>query len=216
MSSKRAFHEVRFPESIALGSSGGVERYTHIVKLGSGHEIRNARWRDSRRHYNAGYGIKSLDDLYRVIVFFEERRGKLHGFRWKDPLDHSSTLPSKTITATDQTFATGDSKTTRFQLSKTYSSGSNPYRRTITKPVASSVLIAVDGNTMRLDRDFKIDPTTGIITFQSTSIPATDKTITAGYRFDVPVRFDTDSLEINFASFAAGDIPSIPIIELIG
>jgi uncharacterized protein (TIGR02217 family) len=79
-----AFHEVRFPTRISLGASGGPERRTEIVVLGSGGEERNSRWADSKRSYNAGYGIKSVDDLHAVIAFFEERRGRLHGFRWKD------------------------------------------------------------------------------------------------------------------------------------
>ncbi len=84
------FHEVRFPTAIALGASGGPERKTDIVALGSGYEERNSRWADSRRRYNAGYGVKSLDDLHQVIAFFEERRGRLYGFRWKDRADWKS------------------------------------------------------------------------------------------------------------------------------
>jgi Conserved hypothetical protein 2217 (DUF2460) len=56
----------------------------------SGAEERNSRWADSKRSYNAGYGIKSVDDLHAVIAFFEERRGRLHGFRWKDWSDYKS------------------------------------------------------------------------------------------------------------------------------
>ena len=91
------FHDIRFPTAISRASHGGPERRTDVVVLGSGAEERNARWADSRRSYNAGYGVKSLNDLHAVIAFFEERRGRLHGFRWRDPSDWKSCPPeSKT------------------------------------------------------------------------------------------------------------------------
>ena len=88
-----AFHEVTFPLDIALGASGGPERRTDVVLLGSGAEERNARWAHSRRRYDAGYGVKSLAGLQAVVAFFEERRGRLHGFRFRDRLDHASAQP---------------------------------------------------------------------------------------------------------------------------
>ncbi len=124
------FHEVRFPTAIAFGASGGPERRTDIVALGSGHEERNSRWADSRRRYNAGYGVKSLDDLHAVIAFFEERRGRLYGFRWKDRADWKSCAPGGTPAATDQAIGTGDGAMTAFQLVKTYGSVHAPWART--------------------------------------------------------------------------------------
>jgi uncharacterized protein (TIGR02217 family) len=97
-----ALHAVRFPAGISLGASGGPERRTEIVVLGSGAEERNSRWADSKRSYNAGYGIKGIDDLHAVIAFFEERRGRLHGFRWKDWSDYKSCAPAATLSALDQ------------------------------------------------------------------------------------------------------------------
>ena len=95
------FDDVRFPPQISRGSTGGPERRTEIVVTGSGAEERNSRWADSRRRYNAGFGVKSLDDIHLVVAFFEERRGRLHGFRWKDHLDFTSGLPGAAVTATD-------------------------------------------------------------------------------------------------------------------
>ena len=114
------FHEVRFPLDIALGSRGGPERRTDVVALGSGHEERNSRWADSRRAYNAGYGVKSLDDLHAVVAFFEERRGRLYGFRWKDHADFRSCPPSATPTALDQSIGVGDGTRATFPLVKQY------------------------------------------------------------------------------------------------
>src|SRR5687767_11412658 len=120
------FHEVRFPTAISFGARGGPERRTEIVALGSGREERNQRWADSKRRYEAGYGVKSLDDLYAVIAFFEERRGRFHGFRWRDGADHKSCAASSQPAATDQFIATGDGATAAFQLIKTYGSAFAP------------------------------------------------------------------------------------------
>ena len=208
-----ALHAVRFPAGISLGASGGPERRTEIVVLGSGAEERNSRWADSKRSYNAGYGIKSVDDLHAVIAFFEERRGRLHGFRWKDWADYKSCAPSATPSAFDQEIGVGDGATAAFQLVKTYGSAFAPWSRTITQPVAGTVLMAVDGVAEDAGR-FRVSLTTGIVTFLAGHIPAEGAVVTAGFEFDVPVRFDTDQLEINLAQIEAGSIPHIPIVEI--
>lgn len=205
-----AFHEVRFPTAIAFGATGGPERRTEIVSLGSGHEERNGKWADSRRRYNAGYGVRSLDDLHAVIAFFEERRGRLHGFRWHDRLDGKSCPPSLTPGPFDQAIGTGTGALTTFQLKKTYGAAHAPYARTIRKPVGGSVRIAVDG--AELMSGWSVDTTTGIVTF--TVAPAVGKPVTAGFQFDVPVRFDSDRLDVNLTSFAAGEAPAIPLVEI--
>jgi uncharacterized protein (TIGR02217 family) len=208
------FHEVRFPTEIAFGSAGGPERRTEIVTLGSGHEERNSRWADSRRRYNAGYGIRSADDLHAVIAFFEERRGRLYGFRWRDRIDFKSNAPGATPDPTDQAIGVGDGETASFQLVKRYGAIHQPYLRQIRKPVAGTVRIAVDGVERDEIEDWTVDLTTGLVTFEPGAIPAADKAVTAGFAFDVPVRFDTDRLDINLTSFAAGDIPAIPLVEV--
>ena len=208
------FHETRFPTAVSRAAHGGPERRTDVVVLGSGAEERNARWADSRRSYNAGYGVKSLDDLHAVIAFFEERRGRLHGFRWRDPTDWKSCPPEATPAALDQAIATGDGTTAIFQLTKTYGSVFNPWTRAIAKPVAGSVLVAVDGVTQTPVTAYGVDTITGLVAFQPGHIPPADAAITAGFEFDVPVRFDTDKLEINLQGFRHGAIPSIPIVEI--
>jgi uncharacterized protein (TIGR02217 family) len=208
-----AFHAVRFPAGISLGATGGPERRTEIVVLGSGAEERNSRWADSKRSYNAGYGIKSVDDLHAVIAFFEERRGRLHGFRWKDWSDYKSCAPGAAPSALDQEIGTGGGETASFQLKKTYGASFAPWARTITQPVAGSVLIAVDGVAQAADR-FAANLTTGVVTFVAEHIPDEGAAVTAGFEFDVPVRFDTDQLEINLAQIEAGSIPHIPIVEI--
>ncbi len=208
-----AFHAVRFPAGITLGASGGPERRTEIVVLGSGAEERNSRWADSKRSYNAGYGIKSVDDLHAVIAFFEERRGRLHGFRWKDWSDYKSCAPGAVASALDQAIGVGDGVTAAFQLTKIYGSAYAPWTRAITQPVAGTVLMAVDGVAQEPEA-FAVNATTGMVTFVAEHIPADGAAVSAGFEFDVPVRFDTDQLEINLAQFEAGSIPHIPIVEI--
>ena len=208
------FHEIRFPLAIALGGQGGPERRTEIVTLGSGREHRNARWAHARRRYDAGYGVKSLDALHEVIAFFEERRGRLYGFRWRDRSDWKSCAPQQAPQATDQAIGVGDGIRTAFQLVKRYGAAHAPYLRDIRKPVAGSVRIAVAGVEKTIATHFTLDATTGIVTFLPGSIPAIGAAVTAGYEFDTPVRFDEDSLSIDFAAFDAGAIPKIPLVEI--
>lgn len=210
-----AFHEVRFPLDVALGARGGPERRTDIVTLGSGREHRNARWAHSRRRYEAGYGVKTIDALAAVVAFFEERRGQLHGFRWHDRADGRSGAPSASPSAGDQPIGTGDGTTRTFQLAKTYGGAHAPYVRIIEKPVAGSVVVAVAGLAQVEGIDFTADPTTGLVVFAAGQAPFAGAAITAGFVFDVPVRFDTDALDIDLSAFEAGDIPSIPLIEIV-
>jgi uncharacterized protein (TIGR02217 family) len=207
------FHEVLFPTAISRGSQGGPERKTDVVVLGSGREERNTRWADSRRSYNAGYGIKTLDELQAVIAFFEERRGRLHGFRWRDHMDHKSCAPSQQPAGLDQLIAIADGVTASFQLGKTYGAAHAPYFRATSKLIPGTVLIAVDG-IAKAPTGFTVDHTTGVVTFASGHIPAAGTAISAGFLFDVPVRFDTDKLEISLSGFQHGAIPNIPIVEI--
>lgn len=207
------FHEILFPTAISRGSQGGPERKTDVVVLGSGREERNSRWADSRRTYNAGYGIKTLDELHAVIAFFEERRGRLHGFRWRDHTDHKSCAPSQQTAALDQIIGTGDGARATFQLGKWYGSAHAPYLREITKPVAGTVLIAVAG-VVKSPSTYSVDLTTGLILFADGHTPPAGTAVTAGFLFDVPVRFETDKLEISLSGFQHGAIPDIPIVEI--
>jgi len=209
-----SFHEILFPLDIALKSAGGPERRTDVVVLGSGREERNARWAHSRRRYDAGYGVKTFDALSQVVAFFEERRGRLYGFRWRDRLDHASAAAGTAVSATDQVIGVGDGATATFQLAKTYGSVYAPYQRAIVKPVSGSVLVAVDSVAAVEATAYSLDETTGLVTFLAGHIPASGSSITAGFLFDVPVRFDSDYLEVDLSAFAAGAIPKIPLIEI--
>lgn len=208
------FHEIRFPLDVALHGRGGPERRTEIVTLGSNREARNARWAHSRRRYEAGYGVKSLAQLSKVIEFFEERRGRLYGFRWRDRTDFSSCAPSLTPGPTDAPIGVADGVQRQFQLTKTYGGMHAPYTRKIVKPVKESLRIAVNGVEQSTGQ-FILDETSGLVTFPIGKAPPPQAQITAGFLFDVPVRFDADFLEIDLEAFEAGAIPKIPIIEIL-
>lgn len=208
------FHEIRFPTAISRGAEGGPERRTDVVVMGSGFEERNSRWADSRRSYNAGYGVRTLDDLHAVVAFFEERRGRLTGFRWRDPADWKSCAPSATPSHLDQTIGTGTGAQSAFNLIKRYGSAHAPYDRRITKPVAGTVKLAVAGVVKLQGTQFNVNHGNGLVTFLSGHIPPLGAAVTAGFEFDVPVRFDTDRLAISISGFTHGAIPNIPIVEV--
>ncbi len=109
--------------------------------------------------------------------------------------------------------ATGDGAASAFQLIKTYGATYAPWTRTIQLPVAGSVLVAVDGVSQDPE-NFLVSGNTGVVTFLPEHVPAVDAVVTAGFEFDVPVRFDTDQLEINLSEIEAGSIPHIPIVEI--
>ncbi len=162
-----SFHEVRFPTDLSFGSVGGPERRTDIVTLTSGFEERNTPWAHSRRRYDAGLGLRSLDDLAELIAFFEARQGQLYGFRWKDWADFKSCAPSAVPSSSDQLIGTGDGARNGFRLSKTYASGGASYVRPVAKPVAGSVLVEVDGIPLTEGAGFVVETETGIVTLQS-------------------------------------------------
>ncbi|MEX0969564.1 MAG: DUF2460 domain-containing protein [Paracoccaceae bacterium] len=206
------FHDIRFPASLSFGALGGPERRTEIVALANGFEERNSPWAQSRRRYDAGLGMRSLDDLAEAVAFFEARQGQLYGFRWKDWTDYKSCAPSEQPGPQDQLIATGDEVQTVFELVKRYTSGGHSHKRRITKPILPSVSIALDGDELIEGEGFSVDYTTGLVHF--TDAPPLGAPITAGFEFDVPVRFDTDRIAVSYAGFEAGEIPAIPVVEV--
>lgn len=207
-----AFHEVRFPDRISRNARGGPERKTQVVELGSGDEERNASWANSRRRYDVAFGIRNADQLQEVVAFFEARNGRLYGFRFKDWSDYKSCLPSQVPHPMDQLIGQGDGTQTAWQLRKYYGETGSGFSwiRSIQKPVADTVRVAVDGTEML--SGWSVDTTTGIITF--TTAPAAGVFIRAGFDFDVPVRFDTDIVDVTLDIERLGSITSIPLIEV--
>ena len=205
-----AFHEIRFPDNISRGARGGPERRTQVVELASGDEERNASWANSRRRYDVAYGIRRADDLATVVAFFEARNARLFGFRYKDWADYKSSLPSLAISPTDQQIGTGNGSLKTFQLSKRYTSGAQSWTRTIAKPVAGTIIIAL--GLVEQMSGWTLDATTGVVTF--TTAPGSGVIVRAGFEFDVPVRFDTDMLDVTLDIERLGSITSIPLLEI--
>lgn len=205
-----SFDEVQFPARISYGSDGGPMRQTHIIQTASGYEVRNTAWEQSLHTYNIRYGLKTYNDLHDVKSFFEARQGPLRGFRYKDWVDFKSCAPQTALSNLDQQIGVGDNTTTAFQLVKNYTSGSRTYSREIKKPVADSVVIAIDG--VNQTSGWVVNTATGIVTFNTA--PATNAVITAGYEFDVPVRFDSDELSFQLTSFNYGELFDIILVEV--
>ena len=206
------FHEIQFPPSLSFGSVGGPQRRTDVVTLANGFEERNTPWAHSRRVYDAGLGMRSIDDVQTLIAFFEARMGQMYGFRWKDWSDFKSGKSSAEPIFQDQDLGYGDGEKTEFQIIKTYFSGGQSYSRPITKPVAGSVIVGVEQDLLQEAVDYALDDTTGVISFAHPPDP--DTRVFAGFEFDVPVRFDTDRIMTSVASFQAGQAPNVPIIEV--
>lgn len=205
------FHEVRFPLRLALGTSGGPVRRTDIVNLSNGRESRNRRWLDARRRYDAGSGLRTIDDLYAVLAFFEARNGQLNGFRFRDPLDFRSGAPTAAVTTSDQVIGTGNGTNRTFALTKTYADAGGASQRRIEKPVAGSVLVSVNGVAVT-PALVTTDTVVGTVTLATA--PAAGAIVCAGFEFDVPVRFDTDRIDVDLSAFRAGRIPTIPLVEI--
>ena len=196
---------MRLPARLAFGSTGGVERRTEITTLASGFERRSTPWALGRRRYLIGANLRSLDDMAELTAFFEARRGRLYGFRFKDFADFKSCAPGGTPAPDDQALGVGDGARTRFDLTKVY----GDVARAIAKPVAGSVRVAVGGVETTA---FTVDVATGQVMLASA--PGAGALVTAGFLFDTPVRFDTDRIETTLESFEAGRMAAVPLIEV--
>ncbi|MDE1901661.1 MAG: DUF2460 domain-containing protein [Alphaproteobacteria bacterium] len=205
-----AFDDIEIPLRVGFGSRGGPNFSTEIIVIDSGYERRNQNWAQARRTYDARDAVRSAADAAALLNFFHARAGRARGFRLKDWSDYSSAADNISAPAfTDQTIATGDGATLLFQLIKNYSSGGVTLARPIAKPVAGSVMIGIDG--AQQTTGWSIDTTTGLVTFATA--PAAGQSITAGFTFDVPVRFDTDVLSLSAENYAAYQA-DVPIVEI--
>ncbi len=209
------FHEVQFPTGISYGSRGGPGYSTTVIESEGGAEQRIARQSAAKRTYNAKFGIKSHSDLREVLSFYLVRLGCAYGFRFKDHLDFTTAADGVSAPSpTDQNIGTGNGSNTTFQLRKVYTSGAYSILRNLTKPVAGTTRVAING-TEQLS-GFSVDTTLGIVTF--TSPPANLALVTAGCQFDVPVRFSSEvdqALQASMDDYDQGNIPDIPLVEIL-
>ena len=209
-----AFHDVRFPDEIARGSSYAPNFLTALEVVESKAESRFDRWAQARRRFDASIGICSLRDLYEVLEFYHCRLGRAHSFRFKDWSDYRSRGPEDPVLPTDQIIGTADGINTSFQLRKAYvdiSTDAHVHWRTITKPVAGTVRVAVDGAELAPGQ-FTSNRKTGLLVISTP--PAAGAEITAGFEFDTPVRFDSDEIGWSVAAYEIGQMPEIPLVEV--
>ncbi len=205
-----AFDEVSFPLCVGYGASGGPTFLTEVVTIDGGYERRNQLWSQARRKYEARTGVRSAADAALLSAFFQARAGRARGFRLKDWSDFSSAADGTSAPDwRDQTLGFGNGVATVFPLIKNYGSGGVSYARSIRKPVAGSVLIGVGG--VRLMTGWSVATTTGLVSFSTP--PAVGAAITAGFLFDVPVRFDTDQLSLTAEDDHMGKA-EIPLVEV--
>jgi uncharacterized protein (TIGR02217 family) len=205
----QAFDDVLYP--LALGRDATIipEFSTSVAVTASGYERRNSLWSNARLRFDVGPGIRSEAELGILIAFFRARRGAARGFRLRDPSDFSSNAMVATTTATDQLLGTGNGSTSEFPLVKRYGTGDSVQLRRITRPRAETMLVSVGGTTTTSGWTLLAG---GIVSFSTP--PSSGAAVRAGFLFDVPVRFAEDRLEVAGAAFAAGEAPSVPVIEI--
>ncbi|KQM20253.1 DUF2460 domain-containing protein [Novosphingobium sp. Leaf2] len=205
----QAFDDTLYP--LALGRDATVvpEFSTSVSVTASGFERRNSVWSNARLRFDVGPGVRSEAELGELIAFFRARRGPARGFRLRDPSDHSSNAMVGTPGPRDQQIGIGDGLATDFALVKRYGSGDEPQIRRITRPDFASVSVSVNG-AVQVGNWQMADG--GVVVFDAP--PAAGAAVCAGFLFDVPVRFAEDSLEVSGAAFAAGEAPSVPVVEI--
>ncbi len=204
----QAFDDVLYP--LPFGQDVGVspEFSTNVSVTSSGHERRNSLWSDARLRFDVGPGLRSEAELGTLIAFFRARRGAARGFRLGDPFDFSSAGMTGNPGPLDQRIGTGDGFRSRFRLAKRYGDGDEPQVRPVTRPRPDTIRAAIDGiETAGFTREAG-----GWLAFDTA--PPVGAAVTAGFLFDVPVRFAEDRLDVTGATFAAGEVPSVPLVEI--
>jgi uncharacterized protein (TIGR02217 family) len=195
------FHSVRFPPDISYGASGGPGYRTTVITTVSGHERRNSSWAAARGRWNVAHGLKKREQVAELIAFFRARRGRAYGFRFKDWSDYQ---------ALAQPIGAGNGSLKTFQLVKTYASGGVIETRVITKPVPGTVKMYLNGASAT--HGVSVNTSTGVVTF--TSAPGSGVIVTADFEFDVPVRFDTDQMDLTIETYNLGTWGQVPILEI--
>jgi uncharacterized protein (TIGR02217 family) len=202
-----AFHDTKLSDAVERGAQGGPHFKTNILMLSSGFEKRNIEWERTKGEWDVGYGIDTKEAYSEVLTFFYARQGRAHSFRFKDWSDFEIGDDP-----TPQEIGVGDTVALTFQIEKRYSNGGYTFHRPIYKPVSGTLRVFFDG--VEQFGNWSANYLTGVITF--TSPPAGSVSVGVICEFDVPVRFDTDVLNINVEIFSAGAVPQISLVEVRG
>lgn len=197
------FHDVNFPSRLKFNVSGGPEMRVDVTRLSSGHERRNKRWSAPLRRYLISVGQRPLDEIQVLTAFFEARSGPLYGFRFRDPFEHSTATLNQNVSANDVEIGIGDGVATEMNL--ILGNG-----RQVTHPIEESLRVAIDG--VEISTGFSFDHSSKKLSFDQA--PASGETISAGFQFDVPVRFENEQLVATRTVNNAGEIADITLLEL--
>jgi len=207
-----AFDDVRLPEDIERGATGGPRFLTTIQSLVSGREQRNQEWVYPRHEYDISYGVQTSTDVdssvRQVRDFYYARRGRLRSFRFKDFADFR-------VTNTATSPATGDGLNRNFTILRLYGDLALPFTRIITKPVASTIQVFIDDVEINTSR-YNFDLTDQRLEFVSGQQPLSGEEVKVTCEFDVPVRFESDLLGIQLERCDVESIPSIRLVEVLG
>lgn len=207
------FHNVRLPDEIDYGTTGGPSFRTHVIRLDSGAEQRVGRWSDAQRSFDLKKTVPEGTQMATLHAFFLARRGKLHTFRHWDKTDFTTASDDRgEPTPFDQDLGVGDGTTKVFQLVKRYTSGPTTIPRNITLPWEGTVRVAVGGVEKTEGVDFTVDATTGRVTFMAAPSALAD--ITWGGKYDIVGRFDTDEWPAELATFGKRELRSLPVVEV--
>jgi uncharacterized protein (TIGR02217 family) len=220
-----AFHDTRLPDDIERGAVGGPMFKTTVLELESGFEQRNIDWSQVRGEWDISYGVLAMEDnlqgvyIHQVRDFFYARNGKAHSFRFKDWSDFEIGDPGDPA-ADNQIIGLGDDATSAFQVFKRYGSGGYNYDRTITKLVAGTYFVYLDGALQTEATHYTVDLATGVVTFVTPPAstggtgPGGEQVVSIATEFDLQVRFDVDHLQMSVLLFNVGSIPNMPLREV--
>lgn len=197
---------------------------TTITQVASAAEHRNQNWLNPLHSFKASQAVRCHEELEDLLEHWMVMRGPLFTFPMQDPLDFASARLKKAnlapaLAGTDQFIAFGDGFTRVFTLQKKYTRGGVDYFRPITLPVVETVelmlnAIPVDDSgspggpyTVDVVRD------TGELIFSHA--PPVASILTAGFLFDVPVRFlGDDSFDRIVSAFQVDGFADLDFVEV--
>lgn len=201
-----AVKNLRFEPPIGFQTSGGPGWSTEVISLSSGREVRNAVRATSLRRWQIAGVPATQADVSGIVRFFNARGGRHEGFRFRDPFGWTSATGEEAVSPLDQLLGMGDGENTEFQL--VLDEGA-VVKRVITRPVATSVRIAVDGVETSA---FTLNDQTGRIMFDIA--PSVGAALTAGFEYDLPVRFDSDTLDLSAPVYGAFQLVQLALTEI--
>jgi uncharacterized protein (TIGR02217 family) len=210
-----AFPVYRLPPEVERGMVGGPTYQNVIAEAVSGTEQRVRVWAKCRGEWQLSYtilGNEEMNTTFRAVVaLFRAHFANLYPFPFKDWGDYQ---------LDDDWIGNGDGTTTAFQIVKVYdpseillgTQGALIYMREIYLP-RPGLVVKVNGVTQTLTTHYTVSAT-GLITF--VTAPASGHAVTVTGEFDVPVRFNTNRLDLTINENSIAEIGSLPIREVIG